>query len=219
MPSSQSEEPTEMTAMTDPEVTSSDGVAVTGTTARDHRKAFFKRYFRSPVGKYVLAIFIIGTLAIFAYLFSKIVMGAMYLNSCPVDRFVPIYLVVSSSLLIICIVILLIVFFKCRREESDESVSSHHLIALVYFFLHLVLQLAGSVCVIRTRNDLLEMTEVEKLDPSSACDKTLIEFAFGIVIFELVLSGLVLIAVLLILAEIIYLVCCSPSPEKQPTNR
>jgi len=227
MPSLQnnSEEPTEMTAMTDSSMTSSPETAVVMTSSTQNRKAFFKKYFKSPVGKFVLALLVVLSLAVFAYLFAKVIMGALYISSCPMDPFVPIYLIVSSSVLIVFIVTFLVVFLKCRRvNNDDDSVSSHHLIALVYFFLHLVLQLAGSVCVIRTRSDVMERSEVKvdvmtSLTPVSAltCDLSLVQFAFGVVMFELVLSGLVLLAVFLVLAEAIYLVCCSQSPEK-PTQ-
>ena len=82
----------------------------------------------------------------------------------------------------------------------------------------------GSVCVIRTRNDVIERSEVKhmtSLTPmtSLTCDLSLVQFAFGVVMFELVLSGLVLLAVILVLAEVIYLVCCSHSPDKHNDNR
>ncbi|CAL1541809.1 unnamed protein product [Lymnaea stagnalis] len=195
------------------------------TTRRERGKAWFKKL-KSPKG-ICLAVTVSAILVVVAaYLLAKISVGALYIQSCQVDPFIPIYLVVSGSLLLMVIIIItILVLVKLKDEEvNDNGVSSVHLTAFVYFFIHLVLQLAGSVCVIRTRNEMkkiaetTQMTNTTTVVASALCDQTLITFSFGVVLFELVISCLMFILVILSIAEVIYLVCCQVSPVTKPAT-
>ncbi|XP_059174043.1 uncharacterized protein LOC131954407 isoform X2 [Physella acuta] len=186
----------------------------TTTTNRERGKAWFKKL-KSPKGLCFLSVASAVLLIVAAYLLSKVVFGILYIESCDADHFIPIYLVISGALpLIVIALIILLIYLKYKQDNSDEGVSSVHLTAFVYFFIHLVLQLAGSVCVIRTRNHLNSKGSVD-------CDETLVTFSFGVVIFELVISCLMFIIAVLSICELVYLECCQtqdPNRDRTTSN-
>ncbi|BFZ20627.1 hypothetical protein BsWGS_23666 [Bradybaena similaris] len=217
------EEPTEMTSMTTGEagVSSSDESVIVpldgtdGSAPAVRRKSLLKLYFKSPQGRCIFAV-VLATLAVLtAYVVSKLIMGLMFINACQMDPFIPIYLVVSAALFITFVIILIIIIVKCRREENDDRVSPAHLVTFVYFFIHLVLQLAGSVCVIRTRNLFMEATPDDQILDTARCDELLLTYSFGVVIFELILSGLLFIFAVISLVEVIYIECCQVKKQKK----
>ncbi|CAG5115318.1 unnamed protein product, partial [Candidula unifasciata] len=222
------EEPTEMTSMTSGEAgvsSSEESVAVplNGTEsspAAVQRKSLVKSYLKSPQGRCVFAV-VFGTLAVLsAYVVSKLIMGLMFINACHMDPFIPIYLVTSAALFITFVIILIIIIVRCRREENDDRVSPAHLVTFVYFFIHLVLQLAGSVCVIRTRNLFMEAMPEDQILRTAQCDELLLTYSFGVVIFELILSCLLFIFAVISLVEVIYIECCQVKKQKKtPASR
>uniref|UniRef100_A0A0B7A5I2 MARVEL domain-containing protein n=1 Tax=Arion vulgaris TaxID=1028688 RepID=A0A0B7A5I2_9EUPU len=220
------DEPTEVTAMTSGEsgVSSDDSVDVPLDTTNSristqHTKTLLKQYLRSPRGKCVFVVVVLTLLLLASYIMSKFVMGLMFMGSCHLEPFVPIYLVTSAALLVTFLILLVVIIIKCRREEGDDRVSPVHLVAFVYFFIHLVLQLAGSVCVIKTRNLLIDIDQ-DDTNETATCHDMLLTYSFGVVIFELILSGLLFIFAIISLCEVIYIECCQkPERSKPSSNR
>ncbi|GFS09555.1 hypothetical protein ElyMa_004785600 [Elysia marginata] len=172
------EEPTEMTAMTvdsrastpdcrEPSV--ADLAADDTRTSWDHSSAFVKRFVKTPKGMGIAAVVVIVVLIFIVLILAKIVTGSMHIGSCDLDPFVPIYMASSGALFLVFLAALLLVCLKCRHQgedEGDDRVSPLHLLVLFYFFIHIVLQLAGSVCVIRARNDLQEQLGADLSTPA-----------------------------------------------------
>ncbi|GFN88225.1 hypothetical protein PoB_001473100 [Plakobranchus ocellatus] len=164
-PETSDEESTEMSAMA-PETRSvtSESSSIGEFTAADERQISWnystrglRQFVKSPKGMVITAVVVTIIVVFLTLKLAKIVTGAIHIGSCSLDPFVPIYLVSSGILFLIFLVILILVCVKCRHQgfsEGDDRVSPLHLLVLFYFFIHIVLQLAGSVCVIRAREDL-----------------------------------------------------------------
>ncbi|RUS82528.1 hypothetical protein EGW08_009700 [Elysia chlorotica] len=118
----------------------------------------------------LITIFELGELIALGRVFRKLNVpcapspGSLHFGACDLDPFVPVYMVSSGALFLAFLAALVLVCLRCRHQgedEGDDRVSPLHLLVLFYFFIHIVLQLAGSVCVIRARNDLQEIRRSE----------------------------------------------------------
>ncbi|KAH9502761.1 hypothetical protein Btru_069716 [Bulinus truncatus] len=202
------EEATEMTAMTSSPTEGDETVQENNnlfTSSTERGKAYFKKM-KSPkliCFSRAVAVFLL------AYAMTKIIMGSTYLDSCPADSFIPIYLIISGCLLFVIVIIMFIItFVRTKKKNNDTLNSTVYLIAFVYFFIHLVLHLAGSVCVIIKENHIKDLRFYNVTGDSVACGEILMDFSLGVVIFELIVIGIVFIIVALFISEAIREVCC-----------
>ncbi|KAI8741934.1 transmembrane protein 272 [Biomphalaria glabrata] len=216
------DEVNEMTAMT-PSPTDGEEVTLENnnlfTSSTERGKAYFRRM-KSPK---LLCLSGVLSLFLLAYTLAKIIMGSSYLDYCPADPFIPIYLIISGCLtFIIIFIIYVIVYVRTKKKDNDTLTSTVYLVAFVYLFIHIVLHLAGSVCVIVKEKHIKDLRLSNVTGESVTCSETLIDFSLGLVIFELVVIGVIFIITGLFIAEAIREVCCPkysavPSPHSPTT--
>ncbi|BFZ05984.1 hypothetical protein BsWGS_09023 [Bradybaena similaris] len=174
----------------------------TGFRQERLNRTLLGRVARSLKRRCIYAITVLIALGLTVYVLSKLVVGSMYVDACPLESFIPLYLIVSATLFIIFVIVIAIVIV-CQLDENDDRVSPVHLIAFLYFFIHLVLQLTGSVCIVRTRHIINNSPFDDSLSGLADCDSNLMTYSVGAAIFELGLSGLFVCFAVFSLCEVV----------------
>ncbi|OCT84167.1 hypothetical protein XELAEV_18022307mg [Xenopus laevis] len=108
-----------------------------------------------------------------AFGIAMIVVGAIYLNSCPAQTYVPIYLIVAGAFFLSFWLLFPLEFFHAKLRKI--------LSALVAVFLFAWL-IAGSVWVFGIFNN-----------STRACHRSMYLFTFSIIIIQYILLGLAII--------------------------
>lgn len=114
---------------------------------------------------------------------AMIAMGAKYLNDCPVERYIPIYLIVAGSFGVARNLFTIGRRF-CQKDEEDEEKTKVNPVASVVDCFMFAWFIAGNVWIYRTKGDF-------STDPTAAnfCDPTLYWFAFWITTSVYILIG------------------------------
>ncbi|XP_064489765.1 transmembrane protein 272-like isoform X2 [Ornithodoros turicata] len=135
-----------------------------------------------------IVIVLILSLVLGALQIAGIVIGALHLNDCPVQRFIPIFLVTGGSIGIVNVI--LGGYKRHRSSRDDESSSSTGLTCCSYIIQCFLLGwfIAGCVWVYGSYLPNFD-------DPANPkyCDKTLYYFAFSTLTAWLVISGVFIV--------------------------
>ncbi|XP_045200409.2 transmembrane protein 272-like isoform X2 [Mercenaria mercenaria] len=130
---------------------------------------------------------VILMLALLAYGIAKIVMGSVYLHDCSIERFIPIYLIVSG--------VAPIVFGGFGRRDDDEPNLSGNFCGVLGILFNVAWLICGSVWVYPNYGKLNDVDfttcssnkTTECLD--EICDKDLMKFAISAVTIDWVFIG------------------------------
>ncbi|XP_062503668.1 transmembrane protein 272-like [Corticium candelabrum] len=116
---------------------------------------------------------------------TMIVIGASNLDDCPIERYIPIWLIVMGVFQMIETIFR--TCFHGSRNDEDESQGSVDPVAcfLCAWFI------AGNVWVFRNWNEYtsVKMMNVTNITSSNYCDDLTMKFSFGIIISSYLLVG------------------------------
>ncbi|KAH3755725.1 hypothetical protein DPMN_190425 [Dreissena polymorpha] len=141
---------------------------------------------------------------------AKIVMGAIYLRDCDIEKMIPIYLIVSGVLLLSFFGFTCFdMFYFCRSENCWEmlekmsySCCRFFTLCLLFILTHTAWLICGSIWVFpnygkMTSNHVTCSHEVISNCIHGACNMKFITFAFAMVTIDWICFALVMILLLM----------------------
>ncbi|XP_045179484.2 transmembrane protein 272-like [Mercenaria mercenaria] len=150
----------------------------------------------------IIIIVVLLVLSIFGLNIAKIVMGAAYVNDCPVEKLIPIYLIVSG-----CSSVLMGGLSNLKKKDDDIEEDGIKgkcnvltIIGTIGLLFNFVWLICGSVWVFGNYSDVIDGCGVS----NDCCDTSLIKFALAVTIIDWIFIGLILVAICCLCGAI----CC-----------
>ncbi|XP_060591393.1 transmembrane protein 272-like isoform X2 [Ruditapes philippinarum] len=163
----------------------------------------------------LIIVVVILVLALFGLNIAKIVMGAVYIDDCPIQKLIPIYLIVGG------VAPVFMGGLSSLKKKNDDPVAEEDLkekcnlltvIGLIGALFNFAWLICGSVWVFGNYSDVMDGCG----GSSDCCDASLMKFALAVTIIDWIFYALILVAVCCVCGVICCGMFCCKGKEVGP---